>query len=178
MISRVVEPIKGRTVIMPSVRALPANAHNELVSKVAQTLAHVSDKYVYLDTIHLLIPSVPSSSNLAAITQSNAGAVFPVKISNPVRVRAARGLLFRQFGACLRVQRPTTESLQRIASLIPRHLVTRMDIALDLIVDDNADAEVLKKLLDTHLTQPWRGKRSCAWVAESTYWGKHRRGGT
>jgi hypothetical protein len=157
---------------MPSIRALPANAQDELVSKVAQTLAHVSDKYVYLDTIHLLIPSVPSSSNLAAITQSNAGAVFPVKISNPVRVPVGRGLLFRQFCACLRVQRPTTECLRRIASLIPQHLVTRMDLALDLIADDVTAAAAVKKFIDAHLTQPWRGKRSCAWVAASTYWGK------
>jgi len=55
---------------MPSMRALPANAQDELVSKVAQTLAHVSEKLVYLDTIHVLIPSVPSRSNLAAITKA------------------------------------------------------------------------------------------------------------
>jgi hypothetical protein len=153
-------------------RTRRVNARDELASRVARTLAHVTKKLAYVDTIHLLIPSLPSRSDLAAITESNAGAVFPVKISNPIRVRVGRGPLFRQFGACLRVQRPTTESVRRIASLIPRHLITRMDVALDLIVNDIAAAKAVKKLLDTHLTQPWRGKRSCAWAAESAYWGK------
>ena len=163
--------MKGSQLSSCSTRNTAANARDELASKVAQALAQVSNKLAYIDTIHVLIPSLPSKSDLAAITEGNAGAIFPVKLSNPVWVRAKQGLL-RQFGACLRVQRPTTESLRRIASLIPQHLVTRMDLALDLIVDHVAAAAAVKKLLDTHLTQPWRGNRSCAWIDDSSYWGK------
>ena len=85
--------MKGSQLSSCSTRNTAANARDELASKVAQALAQVSNKLAYIDTIHVLIPSLPSKSDLAAITEGKAGAIFPVKLSNPVWVRAKQGLL-------------------------------------------------------------------------------------
>lgn len=70
-----------------------------------------------------------------------------------------RGL---QWPAAAFVHQPSEGAIDYIAREMPRHLVARFDIALDLETTNHVDAEQLQIYLEGHLDQARQGKQS--WV--------------
>src|SRR4051812_37993446 len=57
------------------------------------------------------------------------------------------------------LQCPTARCLEQLNLICPDHIVSRFDIAIDLLVSDAEVAEALRAEIDLMITQPWHGKR-------------------
>jgi hypothetical protein len=57
------------------------------------------------------------------------------------------------------VHQPSLLTIEHVGTERPNHVITRFDLALDLIVTSASTQVLLYNFLRQHLTQPWRGKR-------------------
>jgi len=75
------------------------------------------------------------------------------------------------------MHQPSRGSVNYLAQAAPGHMITRVDFALDLVVDHAYGARRLCVFLMKHLRQLWHGKRRANSVFETVYYGRawHRR---
>ncbi|HEV2162667.1 MAG TPA: hypothetical protein VGR52_10620 [Stellaceae bacterium] len=69
------------------------------------------------------------------------------------------------------LQQPNHEVLAAISEFEPRHIVSRCDVAIDLITATQDDARALNEFLAFHVIMPWRGTRCRRIVRIATYYG-------
>src|SRR6476620_612182 len=101
----------------------------ELCRRIDNMRDRIERTIIYIDTVHILVPHRLSNEEYNAIrTASGSVQSYPSKC--PGRI-------------AYRIQCPTAKCLEQLALICPDHIVTRFDIALDLLV---SDAEVARTL--------------------------------
>jgi hypothetical protein len=108
----------------------------------------LSHPTISLDTVELLVPRLPPSHVLSLIKKYCG--------SFPKPERSKSGLYRKSELWRLCINQPNPVLLPFIARTLPKHTVSRFDIAYDF---STTDPNVVKEFLDGHLTQPWHGER-------------------
>jgi hypothetical protein len=120
----------------------------ELCRRIDNMRGLIVRTLIFIDTLHILVPHRLSNEEYDAIRSASRG-VQSYPTQYPGRI-------------AYRVQCPTARCLERLDQICPDHIVTRFDIAFDLLV---ADAEVARALcaeVRLLITQPRHGKRKAS----------------
>ena len=86
-----------------------------------------------------------------------------LKLLGKVRVRSIKKYHRRNYTKRLILSQPSIGLLKLLDEILSRsdpqdYVLTRVDIALDLITEKSVHADYLKRKIDFHLIQGWRGK--------------------
>jgi len=117
----------------------------ELYRRIDNMRDLIERPIIYIDTVHILIPHRLSSKEYDVIRTASRG-VHSYRTQCPGRI-------------AYRLQCPTASCLEQLALICPDHIVTRFDIALDLLVSDAEVARTLCAEARLLTPQPWHGKR-------------------
>ena len=74
----------------------------------------------------------------------------------------------------LQLRQPGDVAFQFLAEIRPKHLMNKVENALDLTTESWWEAYQLQVFMEKHLVQRWRGKRRCNKVMETAYWSIQR----
>jgi len=135
-----------------------AEHKREFTKLVGTALSLVTARFVYVDTVQVLLRHTLSQAEARELQQMYGGKI-------PMERSRCFAYPFR-----LRLQQPSVESLKYLARIVPDHLVNRFDIPLDLIVPDVEAARGVQEFLRKHITQKWRGRRRLRVVQGTDYW--------
>lgn len=130
---------------MPAERSIPRAARLVPSEKIA---AKITSRIAYVDRVSILLRRPIRQDDLRQLNKHNA---------NPRGKRVS--LLNRPGPQIVDLPQPTMAALEFLAARRRDHVVSYIELALDLIVDDQQDLDALAHFLDRHLVQTWhRGK--------------------
>src|SRR5215217_4791868 len=92
----------------------------ELCRRIDNMRGLIERTLIYIDTLHILVPHRLSSGEYVAIRTASRG-VQSYRTQCPGRI-------------AYRIQCPTARCLEQLDLICPNHIVTRFDIAIDLLV--------------------------------------------
>jgi hypothetical protein len=149
------DPTTGKP---PTVAALK----RQLAVKIASFWALILDHVVYIDTVKFLAKQEVAPSVREALSVTNCGAI------------AYKGSRAMQYPYRVELQRPSPETLLRIADLLPGHILSELQLALDLFTDSLEIAETLAREWNLTLTLRWRGNSKTG-RSHDTFYGAARK---
>ena len=118
----------------PTAKAVAA----QLTADVAALWSLIRDHQIYVDTAIFLLdqPVMPSIRKVLRDTNCDSIAYF--------------GSRAMQYGHRIEVQRPTKDTLIRLAKLLPGHIVSGLHVAVDFTTASQENAETLARELSLH----------------------------
>jgi hypothetical protein len=114
----------------------------------------------YVDTVEILL--------MHPLTHDQSAKLRRLAIGEITYHRSKTGLFVA------RIQRPTLSCISYLTKLVPDHIVTRFDIAFDLLTHSSKQAQQVQNSILRHLTQPWRGHRKVTRYQTTIYYGAKR----
>jgi hypothetical protein len=126
-------------------------------SQVECAFAAVINKPIYLDTVQVLVTHKDAARAIKYLASE--GAKF-----------ITRDTGHPMWPVSIRIHQPQREVLENLEANLTKHLVNRVDVARDYVVDSQSEAEALNRFLIRHATQPWHGKRIASLVDAETWY--------
>jgi hypothetical protein len=125
----------------PTAKAVAA----QLTAEIAAFWSLIRDHQIYIDTAIFLVhrPVMPSIRRM--LRDTNCASI------------AYLGSLAMQYGHRIEVQRPTEDTLIRLAELLPDHIVSGFHVAVDFTTANQENAQTLARELSLTTTLRWRG---------------------
>ncbi len=119
------------------------------------------EAHAYIDTLHVEVRRPVSGAQLSKLRSLCRKA----KQMRPNRPNCSK------WRRVLHIQNPSRGALEWLrGDLRQEGLITRVDIALDLVVDAEGSAGRLQRFFERHLVQRWRGKRIRTSFGNTRYW--------
>jgi hypothetical protein len=120
----------------------------ELCRRIDNMYGLIERTIIYIDTVHILVPHRLSSEEYDAIRTASRGAQS-YRTQCPGRI-------------AYHIQCPTARCLEQLDLIYPDHIVTRVDVAVDLLVANADTARALCAETRLIVTQPRHGKRKAS----------------
>ena len=134
-------------------------------AEILGDLPAISERVSYIDTLQVWLASPLSPDQLVYLRAHSGGVrIFTGTLRNRPDLRRR----------CL-VQHPSAEALAFLAREASYdHLINRVDVALDLVVETAAAARKLHDFFYRHMVQRWHGRRRMAVYSGTTYLAQDR----
>ncbi len=136
-----------------------AAVERQLHQRLAALCELIIDDLVYLDTITLLTRNRVKPEVEEHLKETTTG---EVKVG---------GTKAWHYAASVRIHQPSMATIAFVTKYLPRHIVSRCDLGVDLLTRDEDDAHTIQTELRHRGTQPRRGhRRKTRTYAGTDYW--------
>lgn len=135
------------------------------VDKLLAALPPITGKWPYIDMVQVWV-----DDPLDADEQNKLQALCAGKVDfHDKRMRCQP-----EWPQRLQLRQPDDDAFRYLAKIRPKHLINKIEFALDLIAESWWEADQLQEFMETHWVQRWRGKRRCAKVMNTAYGSQKR----
>ena len=128
-------------------RQTKADVREELRAEAAIAFQPVQRCISYIDTVDILLKYPLEKDEVRSLSQ---------KLGRRLVLSRSKSFQYRYK---MHVQQPSAELIEHLSKRLPKHLISRFDLAFDFVMPDKDSADSLQVFLNQHLTQTWHGNR-------------------